>query len=78
MWIKQIQLPDEEKRLFLQTGVVASVALCVLNDSGVVAAAISMFAVVSTHYYWLSQNQDLERKKTKPYACSGFVFPCQS
>ncbi|WP_368505863.1 hypothetical protein AB3N04_09915 [Alkalihalophilus sp. As8PL] len=43
--------------LILQTGVTASIALLLLNDSGVVAAATSMFCVVSIHYYWLLEHK---------------------
>ena len=35
IWFTRNQLVDERKRLFLQAGVVASVALLFLNDSGV-------------------------------------------
>ncbi len=65
LWKKRMQLRDKRKQLFLQTGVVASFALCVFNDSGVVAAAISMFSVVSTHYYWLAKCK--ERKELAPF-----------
>ncbi|GAE37266.1 hypothetical protein [Halalkalibacter akibai] len=58
LWRKRLQLGDQEKQLFLQVGVVSSFALLVLNDSGVVAAATSMFCVVSAHYYWLSANKE--------------------
>ncbi len=53
IWFTRNQLVDERKRLFLQAGVVASVALLFLNDSGVVAAATSMFCVVSSYCYWV-------------------------
>ncbi|TWI53951.1 hypothetical protein [Halalkalibacter nanhaiisediminis] len=53
LWRKHLLLGVQNK-LFLQTGVVSSFALLLLNDSGVVAAATSMFCVVSAHYYWLS------------------------
>lgn len=58
LWRRRLHLKDTEKQLFLQTGVVASFALLVLNDSGVVAGATSMFCVVSTHYYWLSLKKE--------------------
>ncbi|MDT8862399.1 hypothetical protein N0O92_19505 [Alkalihalobacillus sp. MEB130] len=58
LWRKRLQLDGQEKQLFLQTGVVASFALLLLNDSGVVAAATSMFCVVSAHYYWLSVSKE--------------------
>jgi hypothetical protein len=58
LWRKRLQLKEQEKQLFLQTGVVSSFALLLLNDSGVVAAATSMFCVVSAHYYWLSVSKE--------------------
>ncbi|WP_152608258.1 O-antigen polymerase [Halalkalibacter okhensis] len=58
LWRRRLQLKGQDKQLFLQTGVVASFALLLLNDSGVVAAATSMFCVVSAHYYWLSVNKE--------------------
>ncbi len=57
LWRKHLQL-GEENTLFLQTGVVASIALLLLNDSGVVAAATSMFCVISAHYYSLSVSKE--------------------
>jgi hypothetical protein len=58
LWRRRLQLIESDKQLFLQTGVVASFALLLLNDSGVVAAATSMFCVVSAHYYWLSVTKE--------------------
>lgn len=58
LWRKHLQVGERNKQLFLQTGVVSSFALLVLNDSGVVAAATSMFCVVSAHYYWLSVGKE--------------------
>ncbi len=48
---------DGKETWLLQTGVVASVALLLLNDSGVVAAATSMFCIVSVYYYWLMEHK---------------------
>ncbi|WP_100406133.1 hypothetical protein [Bacillus solitudinis] len=53
LWKRRLRVEGFEERVFLQGGVVASFALLVLNDSGVVAAATSMFCVVSAHYYWV-------------------------
>lgn len=58
LYRKRLQLGEQDKQLFLQTGVVSSFALLLLNDSGVVAAATSMFCVVSAHYYWLSVSKE--------------------
>lgn len=58
LWRRRLQLEGQDRQLFLQTGVVASFALLLLNDSGVVAAATSMFCVVSAHYYWLSVSKE--------------------
>ncbi|WP_227939909.1 hypothetical protein [Alkalihalobacillus deserti] len=58
LWRKRLQLGEQGKQLFLQTGVISSFALLLLNDSGVVAAATSMFCVVSAHYYWLSVSKE--------------------
>lgn len=52
LWRGKRIVSDEIKKLLIQTGVVASIALLVLNDSGVVAAATSMFIIVCTSYYW--------------------------
>ena len=58
LYRKRLQLKEQGKQLFLQTGVISSFALLFLNDSGVVAAATSMFCVVSAHYYWLSVSKE--------------------
>ncbi|MFD2508900.1 hypothetical protein ACFSUR_11155 [Halalkalibacter alkalisediminis] len=58
LYRKRLQLNELGKQLFLQTGVISSFALLLLNDSGVVAAATSMFCVVSAHYYWLSVSKE--------------------
>lgn len=52
LWRKKEIVSSRIKRLLIQTGVVGSIALLLLNDSGVVAAATSMFIIVSTSYYW--------------------------
>lgn len=54
VWRKQHRLGDREQQLFLQAGVIASFALLILNDSGVVASATSMFFVIATYFYWLA------------------------
>ncbi|MCK0473430.1 hypothetical protein MW695_18920 [Alkalihalobacillus sp. APA_J-10(15)] len=75
LWKERIQLRDKRKQLFLQSGVVASFALCVFNDSGVVAAAISMFSVVSTHYYWLAKCK--ERKEVGTFQSAKSTLPIE-
>ncbi|NEU32168.1 hypothetical protein GN156_15570 [bacterium LRH843] len=50
LWTKQWRIKEKGQRLFLQTGIVCSFALLLLNDSGVVAAATSMFCVVSAYF----------------------------
>ncbi|MCT8136589.1 hypothetical protein H1D32_01770 [Anaerobacillus sp. CMMVII] len=52
LWRKKEIVRSRVRRLLIQTGVVASIALLLLNDSGVVAAATSMFIIVCTSYYW--------------------------
>ncbi|MFC0472420.1 hypothetical protein ACFFHM_18520 [Halalkalibacter kiskunsagensis] len=73
LWRRRLQLIEYDKQLFLQTGVVASFTLLMLNDSGVVAAATSMFCVVSAHYYWLSVN-----KEEKDFAVGKTINPSQA
>ncbi|WP_332696765.1 hypothetical protein [Halalkalibacter lacteus] len=73
LWRRRLQLIEYDKQLFLQTGVVASFALLLLNDSGVVAAATSMFCVVSAHYYWLSV-----KKEEKEFAVEKTINPSQA
>lgn len=53
LWRKKGIVKNEVRRLLIQTGVVASISLLLLNDSGVVAAATSMFMIVCTSYYWV-------------------------
>ncbi|KYG33002.1 hypothetical protein [Alkalihalobacillus trypoxylicola] len=53
IWTKRNRMMEFSKRLYLQIGVIASVALLLLNDSGVVAAATSMFCIVITYCYWI-------------------------
>ncbi len=65
IWRRQLQLGRRDHQLFLQTGVIASFALLFLNDSGVVAAATSMFCVISTYYFWLSFNMDQQKPVRK-------------
>ncbi|MED1602029.1 hypothetical protein [Alkalihalophilus marmarensis] len=55
---KTLQKSHQLHALILQTGICASVALLILNDSGVVAAATSMFCVVCMHYYWLLEQKE--------------------
>ncbi|MFK3939063.1 hypothetical protein ACI2JA_16310 [Alkalihalobacillus sp. NPDC078783] len=43
---------DVNKQVFIKIGVLGSVILLLINDSGVVAAATSMFCVVSIYFYW--------------------------
>lgn len=52
LWRGKAIVQDEIKRLLIQTGVLTSIALLLLNDSGVVAAATSMFIIVCASYYW--------------------------
>ncbi len=52
LWRGKNIVRNEVKRVLIQTGVVASISLLLLNDSGVVAAATSMFIIVCTSYYW--------------------------
>ncbi len=52
LWRKKGIVRSGVKSLLIKTGVVASIALLLLNDSGVVAAATSMFIIVCTSYYW--------------------------
>ncbi|OIJ16949.1 hypothetical protein BKP45_20870 [Anaerobacillus alkalidiazotrophicus] len=56
LWRGKKIVRNEVKKLIIQTGVVASLALLVFNDSGVVAAATSMFIIVCTSYYWALEN----------------------
>ncbi|THG90755.1 hypothetical protein AJ85_08985 [Alkalihalobacillus alcalophilus ATCC 27647 = CGMCC 1.3604] len=71
IWRTRKQFLDVRKRLFLQAGVIASIALLLLNDSGVVAAATSMFCVVASYCYWLlenfqvTMNSELDYRKEK-------------
>jgi hypothetical protein len=53
LWRKKEIVTRGVRRLLIQAGVVGSVALLLLNDSGVVAAATSMFIIVCTSYYWV-------------------------
>lgn len=52
LWRGKAIVQDEIKQLLIQTGVLTSIALLILNDSGVVAAATSMFIIVCVSYYW--------------------------
>ncbi|WNF36922.1 hypothetical protein RJD24_21425 [Bacillaceae bacterium IKA-2] len=52
LWRGKAIVQDKTKRLLIQTGVLTSIALLLLNDSGVVAAATSMFIIVCASYYW--------------------------
>ncbi|WP_017729460.1 hypothetical protein [Halalkalibacterium ligniniphilum] len=53
LWKQCSTWEHEGRTLLLQGGLVASVALFLLNDSGVIAAATSMFLVVSANLFWL-------------------------
>lgn len=53
LWKYKQKFSDDAKKLTIQTGIIASVALLLLNDSGVVAAATSMYLLVSASCYWL-------------------------
>ncbi|WP_078551294.1 hypothetical protein [Bacillus alkalicellulosilyticus] len=57
LWRQKRIVTNEANKLILQTGIVASVALLLLNDSGVVAAATSMFMLVSISYYWMLEKK---------------------
>lgn len=57
---KDVKVQDEQ--LLIQTGIIASIALLVLNDSGVVAAATSMFLIVCTSYFWRLERTSEKRK----------------
>lgn len=57
LWHYKDKFSSEGQKLILQTGIIASVALLLLNDSGVVAAATSMFLLVSASYYWLLEKR---------------------
>ncbi|QOY37807.1 hypothetical protein AWH56_009680 [Anaerobacillus isosaccharinicus] len=59
LWRKKEIVRSGVRRILIQTGVVASIALLLLNDSGVVAAATSMFIIVCTSYYWALENYEL-------------------
>ncbi|OIJ16223.1 hypothetical protein BKP35_04400 [Anaerobacillus arseniciselenatis] len=52
LWRRKKIVGNEVKRVLIQTGVVASITLLIINDSGVVSAATSMFIIVCTSYYW--------------------------
>lgn len=52
LWRGKRDVKVHSEHLVIQTGIVASLALLILNDSGVVAAATSMFIIVCTSYYW--------------------------
>lgn len=52
LWRRLDRWADEGKQVFIKTGVIGSVILLLINDSGVVAAATSMFCVVSIYFYW--------------------------
>ena len=53
LWWKRVRFSELGKQLFIKTGVVCSIILLLINDSGVVAAATSMFCVVATYFYWI-------------------------
>lgn len=52
LWRRLDRWSDVNKQVFIKTGVMGSVILLLINDSGVVAAATSMFCVVSIYFYW--------------------------
>lgn len=57
LWWNKKPFRERGKRLFIKTGTVCSVILLLINDSGVVAAAISMFCVVATYFYWVQMER---------------------
>lgn len=63
LWRQQRIVRDKAEKTVLQTGIVASVALLVLNDSGVVAAATSMFLLVALSYYWMLEEKERVEQK---------------
>lgn len=58
LWRYKDKFSSGENKLVLQIGIVASVALLLLNDSGVVAAATSMFLLISASYYWVLEKRE--------------------
>ncbi len=63
LWRQKRIVRDKAEKTVLQTGIVASVALLVLNDSGVVAAATSMFLLVALSYYWMLEEKERVEQK---------------
>ncbi|MDQ0208542.1 hypothetical protein [Alkalicoccobacillus murimartini] len=53
LWWKRVRFNELSKQVFIKTGVVCSIILLLINDSGVVAAATSMFCVIATYFYWI-------------------------
>ncbi|OLO26705.1 hypothetical protein BTR23_22425 [Alkalihalophilus pseudofirmus] len=62
LWRQKNWIKNEREKDILQTMLVTSVALLLLNDSGVVAAATSMFLIVATSYFWLLEEKEGEAK----------------
>ncbi|MDG5785866.1 hypothetical protein QA612_00065 [Evansella sp. AB-P1] len=61
LWRQKKDQLHEQQRFLLNGAVVGSLALLILNDSGIVAAATSMFITLSVCYGWSFINQ-LEEK----------------
>ncbi|TMW70877.1 hypothetical protein [Alteribacter natronophilus] len=59
VWRKKRKVLGPEKGLAVQGCIVASVALLLLNDSGIVAAATSMFVTLCASYAWLLEEKPL-------------------
>ncbi|WP_041808101.1 hypothetical protein [Evansella cellulosilytica] len=56
VWRRKKQELHKQQTFMMNTCIVASLALLVLNDSGIVAAATSMFITISVCYGWSLQN----------------------
>ncbi|PYZ96334.1 hypothetical protein CR205_11430 [Alteribacter lacisalsi] len=61
VWRKKRKVLGPEKGLAVQGCIVASVALLVLNDSGIVAAATSMFVTLCASYAWLLEDENPQK-----------------
>ena len=60
LWRQKKLVTSNTHRRILQSGIVASVARLLLNDSGVVAAATSMFLIVTASLYWILEDMKVE------------------
>ncbi|TSB44935.1 hypothetical protein [Alkalicoccobacillus porphyridii] len=58
LWWKKLPFREIGKKRFIKVGTVSSIFLLLINDSGVVAAAISMFCVVATYFYWIQTERE--------------------